>query len=940
MARSYHNMAIIYYYTLDYKNALQNYRKALAINIDILGKDHPKVGNTYNNMGIIYNDQGKFNLAIEYYKKAIQIKIKNSENQHVDIGSFYLNIGIVYSNLKDERALDYYKKALKIYSKENYLKGLSAIYQNFGVFYSDVKGEYDKALEYYKKGLDVAIRYYDGDNYEVIGDIYHNIATMFSIKKDYKKTLYYFNNALQNYKTTLGENHENIAMVYESMGNMYVIKKEEDKALLYYEKCLKIRNIIFDMDHPSIVAIYNNIGELYQNKKNYKKALEYYQKGLELTQNRYGKEHLLTGACYTHIATIYQEQQEYQKAISYFDKALIANTKNKNSNTIDLVFDSSEYYDSKLLLETLSGKAKTLQLQFKQNNNIKDIQHSIVLYEYVDQVINSIRQSYQNYKDKVAIGNKAKEVYTDAINTLLLEYENKQEQISLDKVFYYIEKSKSNVLKELLNDSYAKNVIDIELPIEHVSLEKEVKTNQAFYRSQIIEEKSNSLSDTLKIREYENKLFSLNRRQDSLTKIIEENYPNYYQLRRKNEIISITEIQEQIDRNTTVLEYFSTDSVTYAFSISKYDVSVKKLNTPYLKNNIKEFQESITTQYIKSYKKIANILYTQLILPIKNDLVGNRLIIIPDGPLWHLNFELLHTKEIESDKALDFPYVLREYAISYANSTNVLFNSFKRNDAITSTIKKECLAFSFSDTLDVSTGKMMSLSALRDAGDDLPGTRKEIKAISEIIDGQYYYGIDAIETNFKENAGQYSILHLALHGEVDHNKPENSKLYFTKSNDTLEDNLLYSHELFALDIPADLTVLSACNTGTGQVANGEGIMSLGTAFQYAGTKSLLLSSWEVSDRVAPELMKYFYSNLEKGMSKDQALQQAKLKYINTADIFYTNPFYWGSFYLLGNSDPIVIDTPFVMNRLYWILLISVILCLLLVVFYYIKKNRV
>ena len=229
----------------------------------------------------------------------------------------------------------------------------------------------------------------------------------------------------------------------------------------------------------------------------------------------------------------------------------------------------------------------------------------------------------------------------------------------------------------------------------------------------------------------------------------------------------------------------------------------------------------------------------------------------------------------------------------------------------------------------------MSLATLRDTGDDLPGTRKEIKAIANIIDGQYYYGSEAIEANFKKNASRYNILHLALHGEVDNEHPENSKLYFTKNKDSIEDNLLYSHELFALDIPAELTVLSACNTGIGKIAKGEGIMSLGTAFQYAGTKSLLLSSWEVSDQTTPTLMKYFYTNLKEGMNKAKALQQAKLQYLNAADINRTHPFYWGGFYLVGDHAPISFSPN---SYLYWILGFSVLAVILLSLFWYRKKS--
>ena len=164
--------------------------------------------------------------------------------------------------------------------------------------------------------------------------------------------------------------------------------------------------------------------------------------------------------------------------------------------------------------------------------------------------------------------------------------------------------------------------------------------------------------------------------------------------------------------------------------------------------------------------------------------------------------------------------------------------------------------------------------------------------------------------------------------------PDNSKLYFTQRKDTLDDNFLYSHKIFALNLPAELAVLSACNTGYGKVTSGEGVMSLGNTFQYAGTKSLLLSSWEVSDLVAPELMKLFYQNLKKGLSKSKALQEAKLDYLNTAPSSRIDPFYWGSFYVLGSNGPIVFENN---NWLIYSILIIVALTLIVLMLY--KRNK-
>jgi len=151
----------------------------------------------------------------------------------------------------------------------------------------------------------------------------------------------------------------------------------------------------------------------------------------------------------------------------------------------------------------------------------------------------------------------------------------------------------------------------------------------------------------------------------------------------------------------------------------------------------------------------------------------------------------------------------------------------------------------------------------------------------------------------------------------------------------LEDNYLYSHELFALDIPAELAVLSACNTGTGKIAKGEGIMSLGTAFQYAGTKSLVLTNWEVSDEITPKIMEYFYTNLKEGKNKAAALQQAKLQFLATTNAETNHPYYWGGFYLLGDVAPIQFQDT---NYSYWILGISIVAMTLLGFFWNRRKK--
>ncbi len=925
---TYSNLGITYRYLSEFQNGLSYQKKALDFFIKNFGVNHEKTGREYNNIGNIYSQMGKYHTALDYYKKNLEIIYSSNTENNINLGYNYFNIGIIYHDLNQHnKALQYYQKAMPIFEKEEDIYPLFATYNNIGTLFSD-KGEHDAALEYNKKSLDMALKIYD-QNQPDVGTCYWNIAVVMENKEDYEKSLFYYKKALRIYKEKYGENHEGVATLYGNIGNVYTHKKDYKKGLECHLKGIAIYNEISEKNNYEFSRAYINLANFYLEKRIFDKSIESSRKGLEILENEYGKNSPPTLQVLNQLGNIYRQQRDYDKAITYFNEAIVTNIKNYNDKKDKGIFDPSKYYNLKLLLETLQGKAKTLKLKYLESKRLLDLKQSKEIYEQANVLIDYIRQSYKNYQDKISFSKKAKEVYQDAIATHLL-FENEK---SLEYTLYYAEKSKANTLKELLNESTARSFGG--LPKGIIALEKEIKTDRAFYQSQITGEKSKKNTiDTTKIKEFENELFNLNRKQDSLLLVLEKKYPKYFQAKYQNNVISVADIQKNLNDKTTLLEFFTSDSTTYAFIITKNTIKVKELSTFSLTNKIEQFKKAITSKDLRTYKESAHTLYNELINPIKSNLAGDELIIIPDGPLWHLNFELLLTQNDDSNNPTVLSYLLKDYAVTYANSANLLFTHFKSE--IQSKTLQECLAFSFSDSTQTKDSTIMSFATLRDTGDDLPGTRKEIMAISDIIDGQYYFGSQAIEANFKKNANQYNILHLALHGEVDNEHPENSKLYFTKSKDTIEDNFLYSHELFALDIPAELTVLSACNTGMGKIAKGEGIMSLGTAFQYAGTKSLLLTSWEVSDQTTPELMKYFYTNLKEGMNKAKALQQAKLQYLHTAKKNRTHPFYWGGFYLVGDSAPIQFKSN---SLLYWILGLAFLLILFSVFIFRTRKAK-
>jgi len=567
--------------------------------------------------------------------------------------------------------------------------------------------------------------------------------------------------------------------------------------------------------------------------------------------------------------------------------------------------------------------ASTYLEAFKQNKRVKDLKLAQTQYKKADSIISLFRQEIHNSNDKIFFSDKCHSIYFGAMESFLIEYEKTKKPLALEKAFQFTEKGRAVLLRQALVKSEIKEFLEI--PPKAIILEKELAIDKAYNQSSLAKEKLSKSPDAQTIEKIETQLFKINTTQDSLQKVLKASHPKYHVLKYKNDVIDIKEVQKNLKPETTFLEYHYLDGLSYVFSISKDNSFVQKLDTEGIESDIEIFLKSIINKETALFKTKAHELYQKLIEPIADKLKGQQLIIVPDGPLWNINFDLLLSKADALNNPKDFSYLLRNFRIGYANSATAFLSSKRERKVTTS---GECLAFSFSNQKVEQDEDSMSFSVLRNSKVDLPGTRKEISQIAKVLDGNYYYGALASEENFKMHAPNYLILHLALHGEVNDQKPNDSRLFFTNTKDNAEDNYLYAHELFSLKLPAELAVLSACNSGSGKIASGEGIMSLGNAFQYAGTKSLLLSKWELADNVAPELMRHFYRNLKKGMSKAKALQQAKLSYLEGASFNRLHPFYWGSFYLLGDNNPIIFNAP---TKLWYFIILGL---LVFLVFWY------
>jgi CHAT domain-containing protein len=184
----------------------------------------------------------------------------------------------------------------------------------------------------------------------------------------------------------------------------------------------------------------------------------------------------------------------------------------------------------------------------------------------------------------------------------------------------------------------------------------------------------------------------------------------------------------------------------------------------------------------------------------------------------------------------------------------------------------------------------------------IPGAFDEVNGVHRVFGGKTLMRKRATEKRFKEIAGQYDILHLATHGIINNEYPMFSKLVFAPGKDSVNDGFLNTYEIYNMQINAPLVVLSACNTGYGKLHKGEGIISLSRGFFTAGAKSIVMTLWSIGDKTSSMLMHNFYTNLAANQNIGDAMQKAKLDYLEQTDEMKAHPYFWAGYIVLGNTE--------------------------------------
>ena len=939
VAMSYNNIGIVYAEKGEYNKTLEYFFKALQIRKEIFGEKHPDLASSYQNIGNVYDDIGEHDKALEYHNKALQIRKEILGERHPDLASSYHNIGITYYYKGDyKKALENNFKSLQI-SKEIYGEkhpDVASSYESIGNDYYG-KGEYDKALEYFFKSLQIRQEIY-GEKHPYVATNYNNIGATYEIKGEYDKALEYHFKSLQIIKEILGEENPNVARSYNNIGNVYYDKGDYDKALEYHFKDLLITKEIFGEKNPDVAEGYNNIGGIYYYKGEYDTALDYYSKSLQIRKETLGEKNPFVAESYNDIGRVYNKKGESDKALDYYQKG-VASCLYDFNDTVDVYKAPiiKRFLDWNYLLQSLQLKAQIIA----DNNKILtghsfNERKKIALrhYQACDTLIDITRKEITAQSDKLALGERASEVYREA-NDLLIPFLPAKNAEVMKKIsdedrnlaFYFSEKTKSSVLLEALAGQEAKKYAGI--PDSMLQKEYNLSIDLAFYTKKLAEA---GQSDTTQIELYRNKLFSINRRYDSLISVFENQFPEYYKLKYENIPATIKDIQNLLDKKTAMISYFTGDTTITIFILTKKNLDVKRVpKITGLNDSIVFYRYGLTLEMPEISRRLGYKLYQQLFsdtAPISGQI--ENLLIVPDGRLATLPFETLLAKNYKGNINAynEYPYLIKKYNISYSYSANLFYQTFFKNASSTGKITNLNDWLAFAPIFDNQEEQSIAISGLElqrqleglktdsmmihrsmFTGNyirPLPATETETEAIFELYDGNNLKAKVLLHSNANEKSiksgelEQYKVLHFATHGFINSERPELSGLLLAQDTTGGEDGVLYSGEIYNLKLNADLVVLSACETGLGKIQKGEGIIGLTRALLYAGAKNIIVSLWQVPDKSTSDLMVDFYRNLLaiKGqISYSEALRNAKLRMISEGNNTY--PFFWSPFILIG-----------------------------------------
>ena len=799
---------------------------------------------------------------------------------------------------------------------------LSGLYHNLGVAYWYIK-EYQQGID----ALHTAITFLKNcdDSEDIVTSqsiAYSNLAVLYTELNELESAKHCVFQALeldQQIKRDMGlfYNLLHFANIYSQLGN-------EELAI---DHCVKsIYTAAFRHDTHGMRMGYEQLGDIFLKQKNYTFAKTFFEQARRFSFSQ--DLRISGGSVYCSLGEIYYGLHKFDAAFRYFD-------------TCHRIADSA--FNQEYLWKSDYGKARVYARQ-------QQIEYALESYRQAITTIENLRANVQAEDLLLTFFTNKSPVYEEIVQFLVYAYTNDPSHEYDKLAFQYAEQGKNRLFVEQLTRLSAKISVGIspEFLAEETTLTQELIALETGLRQQlsIPEDRQNKEL----VQELREKRQQREQEYRELQRQIEREYPRYAELKNPKPI-TVEQVSKLLRSDEVLLEYFTTKDniILWAISSSHSQMHILDGTPEMLDSHIRRLRTVIENKQPLDAVLLSQ-LYQQLVEPVKSFLSDAETVyIVPDGPLYYLPFDLLITskggQQIASTPVNRADFLLNDYLFTYIPSASVL-RSIRTDSRWTTPRSDQYHLLAFGDpvyskeelTQDEIPSNAMNKGAAEierslqnpAAGfedikvDRLPYTGQEVLTIGALHNlGDESEAINlrqkALETRVKEfDLTRFRYLHFATHGLLGNQvkgawqQPSLVLSLYGEEQDedgkSKNDGFLQMSEVFNLPMHADLVTLSACQTGLGDFVQGEGLVGLTRAFLYAGTPSVVVSLWNVSDLATAHFMEQFYQNLNNnGMSKVEALREAKLDmlewfYIDKTGQYQTHhhPYYWAPFILIGD----------------------------------------
>jgi len=877
--KAHNSIAVLYSYLCEYQKALEHYQHAIQVN-DFLG-DSLKQSSILFSMGGVYLQLGETQRALDYFTQALLIdrQLKKPKNEVRALNT----IGMIYRRIGElQKALDHYNQALDIIKVVEDKWGEGYTLSHIGQIYNQL-GEQEKALDYHERALKLRLDY--GDELGGIADLH-------------------------------------------SIGIIYLDLGEQLKALEYLNRTLEICHEKGSLVGESGVLL--DLGRLHYVEGDKNKTLEYYNQALEISQNigdRHGE-----GIMLSNIGKIYIDWGENQKAIDHFNQAL------------PLIRASGDK----------KGEAMTLYGIARAELKLGNLLRSKSWIETGLGIIDSLRTKVTSYELRASYFASMREYYDFYIDLLMRQHQTQPSE-RYDLVALRVsERARARSLLETLTEAslQIRQGINPDLLEREQTLQQQLEAREQLRLKLLVRDDSKE-----QLAFIEKEIRSLIIQYQEIESDIRTSNPNYASLTQP-ELLSPKAIQDQVlDNHTMLLEYALCEDHSYAWLVTSDTVksyvlpereeienASKKVCQLLIERNqiiSSETREQKKLRIAKADSNLSNAmikLSDMILAPIVTDLKTERLLVVAEGALQYVPFGALPKPIDQSDLKTELPIpLMAEYETLYLPSASVLplLRELQKNrpEANKLVAVLADAVFSFDDPrvkrsnlLALQDGKspadlmkddIQELQFLRSMDESglgntrsklsrLPFSRQEAEAIIALVHSKGFMKALDFNANYttatSPELSNYRIVHFATHGLLNSTHPELSGLVLSlvDKEGNPQNGFLRLHDIYNLNLNADLVVLSACQTALGKDIRGEGLIGLTRGFMYAGAPRVVASLWKVDDEATAELMKRFYQFMlgEEQLPAAAALREAQISIMNEKR--WQSPYYWAAFVLQGD----------------------------------------